>query len=218
MATPHRKGAPIDRLTKFQRELIHLFFTLPSSKHFVLAGGGAMLVHRLTNRITHDLDFFGINYITDVSSLLGELLDGIDKNDWNFSIVQQSKQFVRLKVSHVEELIIDIAIDAPPRWPITQTDLGPTYDIRDLAGRKVTALFDRAEARDFVDVYLLADLFTRNQLMHLAQTIDTGFNQRRFRESLEAHFLYRDEDFPIEHSRIDSLRSFFSEWISELNE
>lgn len=37
--------------------------------------------------------------------------------------------------------------------------VGPTFDPEELAGRKLTALFDRAAARDFADVFVLAQRF-----------------------------------------------------------
>ncbi len=46
-------------LTEFQAEVARLFFHLPASEGFLLAGGGALLASGLTSRPTHDLDFFG---------------------------------------------------------------------------------------------------------------------------------------------------------------
>jgi len=45
-------------LSAFQLELARLFFALPASKGFLLAGGGALLAQHLTSRATEDLDFF----------------------------------------------------------------------------------------------------------------------------------------------------------------
>ncbi len=45
-------------LTDFQLEVAQLFFSLPASKGFVLAGGAALLAQHLTSRPTQDLDFF----------------------------------------------------------------------------------------------------------------------------------------------------------------
>lgn len=45
-------------LTDFQLEVTRLFFSLPASKGFLLAGGGALLAQHLTTRPTEDLDFF----------------------------------------------------------------------------------------------------------------------------------------------------------------
>jgi hypothetical protein len=43
-------------LTDFQIEVARLFFGLPASDGFLLAGGGALLASGLTTRPTHDLD------------------------------------------------------------------------------------------------------------------------------------------------------------------
>ena len=45
-------------LTDFQLEVTRLFFGLPASKGFLLAGGAALLAQHLTTRPTEDLDFF----------------------------------------------------------------------------------------------------------------------------------------------------------------
>ena len=45
-------------LTDFQLEVTGLFFSLPASKGFLLAGGAALLAQHLTTRPTEDLDFF----------------------------------------------------------------------------------------------------------------------------------------------------------------
>jgi nucleotidyltransferase AbiEii toxin of type IV toxin-antitoxin system len=45
-------------LSAFQREVARMFFALPASKGFLLAGGAALLAQHLTARPTEDLDFF----------------------------------------------------------------------------------------------------------------------------------------------------------------
>jgi hypothetical protein len=45
-------------LSAFQLEVARLFFGLPASKGFLLAGGAALLAQHLTARPTEDLDFF----------------------------------------------------------------------------------------------------------------------------------------------------------------
>ena len=41
-------------LTDFQLEVARLFFTLPASEGFVLAGGAALIAQHLTSRPTQD--------------------------------------------------------------------------------------------------------------------------------------------------------------------
>jgi hypothetical protein len=45
-------------LSAFQLEVARLFFTLPASQGFLLAGGAALLAEHPTARPTEDLDFF----------------------------------------------------------------------------------------------------------------------------------------------------------------
>jgi hypothetical protein len=45
-------------LSSFQLEVARLFFALPASQGFLLAGGAALLAQHLTARPTEDLDFF----------------------------------------------------------------------------------------------------------------------------------------------------------------
>ena len=45
-------------LTAFQLEVARMFFALPASRGFLLAGGAALLAQHLTARPTEDLDFF----------------------------------------------------------------------------------------------------------------------------------------------------------------
>src|ERR1700729_911615 len=54
MATGNNKSD----LSAFQLELARLFFALPASQGFLLAGGAALLAQHLTARPTEDLDFF----------------------------------------------------------------------------------------------------------------------------------------------------------------
>ena len=50
----------------------------------------------------------------------------------------------------------DLAVDTPPDFPASTTAAGPALAPEGLAGRKLLAPFDRAAARDFADVRLLA--------------------------------------------------------------
>ncbi|MGH3406257.1 MAG: nucleotidyl transferase AbiEii/AbiGii toxin family protein [Streptosporangiaceae bacterium] len=45
-------------LSAFQLEVARMFFALPASQGFLLAGGAALLAKHLTARPTEDLDFF----------------------------------------------------------------------------------------------------------------------------------------------------------------
>jgi hypothetical protein len=65
----------------------------------------------------------------------------------------------------VDAVVVDLAADATPERPPTATFVGPALHPDELAGRKLVALFDRAEARDFADVYVLAARYGTGRLI-----------------------------------------------------
>jgi hypothetical protein len=68
----------------------------------------------------------------------------------------------------------ELAVDTPPDFPASSTAAGPTLAPEELAGRKLLALFDRAAARDFADVRLLARRFGKDVLLARTAQIDAG--------------------------------------------
>lgn len=136
-------------LSAFQLEVAHLFFSLRASRGFLLAGGGALLAQHLTSRPTDDLDFFTAPELGHVPSARDELEAAARRRGWSFERIQDSDTFCRLIIrSRNAEILVDLAVDAPPDEPGSVTIAGPTFAPEDLAGRKVLALFDRAAARD----------------------------------------------------------------------
>ena len=69
-------------LTDFQMEVARLFFELPASEGFLLAGGGALLATGLTSRPTDDLDFFGRRGDNDVPNVAAQLVAALAERGW----------------------------------------------------------------------------------------------------------------------------------------
>jgi hypothetical protein len=69
---------------------------------------------------------------------------------------------------------VDLAADARIR-PVDDGPLGPTLSLEELAVDKLLALFGRAEARDFIDVASLVELFGLGRLRESASERDSGF-------------------------------------------
>jgi hypothetical protein len=210
---------PAGGLTEFQVEAAQVFFGLPSSSGFLLAGGAALLAQHLTDRPTHDLDLFTSPGRGDVMTAVVNFEAAAAARGWVVTRIQSTATFCRLVAHHrSQELLIDVAVDAPPGRPASVTIVGPTFDREELAGRKVLALFDRAEARDFVDVYLLARHFGKESLLTRASEIDAGFDPTIFAEMLGSLARFGDGEIPLSRDGIDGLRTFFATWLVELTE
>jgi hypothetical protein len=127
------------------------------------------------------------------------------------------ESFARLVVETGDEaLIVDLGVDSPPDEPPTLTELGPTLSAQDLAARKTLALFGRAEARDFTDVYDLANVFTKEELLHLAQAQDDGFDIRVFADMIGTIGRFTDGDLGLPGPAAERLRRFFRTWCQEI--
>jgi Nucleotidyl transferase AbiEii toxin, Type IV TA system len=79
--------------------------------------------------------------------------------------IHDSDTFCRIVIRSADSgVLVDLAVNAPPDLPASATPAGPTLAPEELAGNKLLALFDRAAARDFADIYVLARRFGKEVL------------------------------------------------------
>jgi hypothetical protein len=207
----------VTELSGFQQEIARLFFSLQSSHGFVLAGGGALLASGLSNRPTQDLDLFGSPGQVSISLALGQFLDAILQQNWDYELLGHTNDFARVCIIGSTELIVDLAIDVAPRFPVVQTPVGPVFSPLELAGRKLLALFDRAEARDFVDVYVLSKKFGNQKVFDAATQIEVSLNKEVLARMMNTLQRFSDDELPIDSSEAAALRKHFANWAKELD-
>lgn len=177
-------------ITDFQVEVARVFFAMPEAGSFLLAGDVAVAVEAFTRAATD--------------------------RQWIVETVTESETFVRLSVVGQDDLIVDIGLDSPPDLPPTMSLLGPTFAPRELAARKLLALFDRAMPRDFVDVFRLVQRWDRDELKNLARAIDQGFDDTVLAIAMRQLDRYRNDDIPIAAAELPELRSYFHAWVDDL--
>lgn len=203
-------------LTAFQISVASLFFSLPASEGFLLAGGAALAAQNLTSRPTHDLDLFtraGASRVPEARDAFEAAARG---RGWTVERIRDTETFCRFVVHGDDDLLVDLALDAPPTMPPSASIAGPTFALEELAARKVVALFDRAEARDFADVFALAQRYSKDLLIHRAAEIDAGFDPVILSTMLGSLSRFRDDEIPVDAERLNELRSFFEQWREEL--
>lgn len=195
-----------------------MFFALPASKGFLLAGGAALLAQHLTARPTEDLDFFTAPEQGHVPAARDALETETRRRGWTTERIQDTDTFCRLVVRSANaEVLVDLAVNAPPDLPASVTSAGPTLAPEELAGHKLLALFDRAAARDFADVYVLARLFGKDVLIARAAQIDVGFDVRVLADMITTLDRFADDELPVpEGLSVAELRRFYAAWRSEL--
>jgi Nucleotidyl transferase AbiEii toxin, Type IV TA system len=94
--------------------------------------------------------------------------------------------------------------------------VGPTFGLEELAGRKLLALFDRAEARDFADVYALAQRYGTDVLLDRAAQVDPGFDPGVLTTMIGSLDRFTDAEIPVDAEVVADLREFFNQWQDQL--
>jgi hypothetical protein len=205
-------------LSAFQLEAAKLFFSLPASRGFLLAGGAALLAQHLTARPTEDLDFSTAPERGHVLAARDALEAAAGQRSWSVQRIHDSDTFCRMVIRSTNaSVLIDLAVNAPPDLPPSDTPVGPTLAPEELAGHKLLALFDRAAARDFADVYVLARRFGKGALLARAGRIDAGFDTAVLADMIATLDRFTDDELPVpDGSSAAELRRFYATWRSEL--
>ena len=205
-------------LSAFQLEVARLFFALPASQGFLLAGGAALLAQHLTARPTEDLDFFTSPERGRVSAARDALEAAASERGWSAQRIHDSDTFCRMIIRSTDAgVLVDLAVNAPPDLPASATPAGPTLAPEELAGHKLLALFDRAAARDFADVYVLAHRFSKDVLLARAAQIDAGFDVKVLAGMFATLDRFTDDEIPVpDGSSAAELRTFYSAWRAKL--
>ncbi|PRZ40842.1 nucleotidyltransferase AbiEii toxin of type IV toxin-antitoxin system [Antricoccus suffuscus] len=141
------------------------------------------------------------------------------RRGYDVELIHDSPTFCRLLITNRDDqLLIDLEIDSPPHDLPTVTVLGPTMGPRELAGRKLLALFGRAEARDFADAYVLAQRFGKDLLLGQAAELDAGFDRGVLGQMLGTIGRFTDDEIPLPGADVSAARAYFAAWASELQE
>lgn len=175
-------------LTEGQRAVISRVAQSPLRQEFFLTGGTALSACYLQHRYSDDLDFFTESPLAvprvppvmqKVAADLGATIE--------FRRITGSFLECFLTLPGGELVEMDFAQDAPFRFGPRRLveDLGIEVDnLEDIAANKLSALYDRSEPKDFVDVYVIhrevlsfPRLVERARQKHLGST-PTGWLRR----------------------------------------
>lgn len=204
-------------LTGLQVEVANAFFALDAARGYLVAGGAALVASDLVARTTEDIDLFASSPVVSTAAARDGLIGAMHDRGYAVDVLQDSASFCRLVVRGAgAELLVDLGIDSPPVGLPTLTILGPTLAPLELAGRKLLALFGRAEARDFADVFSLVQRFGKTALLEQAGSLDAGFDTTVFAQMMRTIDRFDDDEIPLPAADVAPARDFFHTWASEL--
>lgn len=202
-------------LSPLQERVARIVADLPEANGFALAGGAALVVTRVVDRATRDLDFFGPS-ATEVDRLVPAVETALRAAGFEVHRERAVHGFARLTVIDRDDVTeVDLAADARIR-PVDDGPIGPTLSLEELAADKLLALFDRAQARDFIDVAALVDRFSLERLCGLAREKDGGFSTAVLVDMLGSFHRFAPGDFDLPADAYDRLAESVERWRDEL--
>lgn len=193
----------------------------PISRSFYLTGGTALAAFFLYHRYSVDLDFFtddptAVSRVAPEISLIAEQLGA------KLIFTRTLGTFLEcfLQIGDGERLKLDFAQASPYRLqPVGFNELYQVQveNIVDISCNKLSALFDRAEPKDFVDVYFLCqDHFPFSTLVAYTRQKHVGIDDYWLAVAIQR---VRTVDFLPQMIRpltIEQLREFFLNQAAEL--
>ncbi|GAC1599500.1 MAG: hypothetical protein NVS3B21_26060 [Acidimicrobiales bacterium] len=202
-------------LTEFQQELAAIVRDLAEAGDFALAGGAALALQGVPDRVTNDLDYFA-TAPPAVDRLLPVLEEALRAAGLAVERRQVAPGFARLEASRGPDVCeIDLGYDFRLR-PATMTPLGAVLTAEELAADKTLAVCGRGLARDYVDVYGLMRRFGQENLLEWAAAKDLGFNKVAFADMLGRIDRLPRDDFALDDEALSTMKRELGQWREQL--
>ena len=209
-------------LTHLQEEFLRQLSRTPLKDIFFLTGGTALSAFYLKHRFSEDLDFF-----TEVPGAVAMVLPSLETMGKSMAFSIETRRTFNTFTEHIitfhqtqEKILLHFAQDTPYRLKPTifMKEYGIQVDnILDISCNKFSALFDRHDMKDFVDIYFIdqeiskfEDVYASAKSKHLG--LDDYWLCQALRYINDLTILPR----MIKSVSVAELRDFFNRKISSL--
>lgn len=186
---------------------------------FALAGSGAIREHGLIDRPTEDVDLFTIQQAqARFGTSLDRIITALRASGYSVETRRRLDMFAQLTVVSAQgpSTDVDLGVDWRAHPPV-QLDVGPVLSIEDAVGNKMSALFSRAETRDYLDVDAIrrSGKYSDEELLALARNTDTGFDLGLFAQNLDNVERIQPEEvqvYGLTAGQLDGLKARTKAW------
>lgn len=207
---------------ELQRTVTRIALDASASSGFALAGSGAIREHGVISRMSEDVDLFTSNTNERAfAAAVERVIDALRSNGYTVELARRTEQFARLHVRTQadQQVDVDMGMDWREAEPVT-LDVGPVLSIQDAIGNKVSALYSRAEARDFFDVDAIrtSGHYTDAQLIEAATERDPGFEASMFATQLKrVNRLTVDDlkEYGVDDTELDAIKERLNAWMAQ---
>ena len=211
----------VSALSDEQLEIARVLFGLPGAAGFALAGGSALVALNIVDRETRDIDAFVAarpgHDPGDVRPFASMLTDNLRPLGWTARTMMFQTTFCRLLVSRDEiEVEVDLAVDSPPLFAVDTVNNLPVLTTPDLAARKILAILDRSEGRDFSDLWALSRRLGKAECLGWARQLDHGIEPAHVAAAFGRIDRLDDSEFPVPIASVAEIRTWYLDWSNEL--
>ena len=202
-------------LTNFQEGLIKELSQTRLKDNFFLTGGTALSVFYLEHRYSEDLDFF-----TETPNVVVSVLPALEAIQQKMSVSVQARRtfetFIEIIVESKEGemTILHFAQDSPYR--LKPTIYNEKYGIYidnslDISCNKFSALFDRHDMKDFVDIFFIdKEIMKFEEVFSFAKKKHIGMDEYWLAQALRCINDLTVLPRMIKPVSLDELRDFFN--------
>jgi hypothetical protein len=192
---------------------------------FALAGGHAVAAHGILQRPSEDVDLFADwQRRADFPAAVEVVIAAYVAAGYEVEIDHRTETFARLYLTDPVERSEHHRVELVANWrlqPPVQMDIGPVLHADDVMAGKVDALYNRAAARDFLDIdaAIGTGRYTLERLCQLAEAVDAGFDRSMFEQMLRAIRRFDNEDFAeygVSSEQVAALRLRVDGWRDQL--
>jgi hypothetical protein len=206
----------------FQQHLARIGLDAAERYGFALAGGYAVQAAGFLQRPSEDIDLFTVwERRGEFETAARAVVEAYIAAGLSVRAERGHDTFTRLTVSDgVQTAKVELGVDLRANEPV-RISVGPVLHPDDAVANKVGALYERALARDFIDIdaVLQSGRYDGPALIRLAERSDITFDRRTFADALaQAQMLDADDFAPygLVGANLDALRHRFATWRAEL--
>ncbi len=210
----------------FHRRLAEISLPAVERFGFVLAGGYAISAHGIGDRPSMDVDLFtavaDASQFTRAVEVLEEALGaaGLEVTRTRVRPLFADLQVQDRLTGEASDLQLGMNYRA---FPPHRVEFGPVLDVRDAVAGKMSALWSRGEARDFIDIDAVLDSgrFTREQVLELADAQEaTPMDRRLLAGQMRAAARWAVTEYGrygVDAARRDRIVTRFAEWADRID-
>ena len=192
---------------------------------FALAGGHAVAAHGIIDRPSEDVDLFSDwQRRADFPTAVDAVIAAYEGEGFDVVVDLRLETFARLHLSEAANPDQQHRVELVANWralPPVEMQIGPVLHPDDVMAGKMDALYNRAAARDFIDIdaAITRGRYTPERLCTLASEADAGFDRQFFAQMLGMISRLDDQDFidyGLKSAQVDAMRERFRAWRTEL--